>query len=256
MKKVFLFALQNICFQLYFFLDKSGFFNINIIDTVFIKFYFLYKSKLESINLDFLELYLSKNITVVDVGANIGYFTVQISKYLNSSCRIIAIEPNKKNVHRMNKTLNNLSPLPVVNVLQVGLSDLTGISYLKLDPKNPANHQITKYKEKGEKINIITLDSLCSDRLNVRLVKIDVQGHEFEVLKGGENLIITQSPMFLIEIDNRTSPELAAKIWDYLNFYSYFILSADKEKKVLTRSELINRKGYFDIFCISKKFYK
>ena len=97
MKKVFLFALQNICFQLYFFLDKSGFFNINIIDTVFIKFYFLYKSKLESINLDFLELYLSKNITVVDVGANIGYFTVQISKYLNSSCRIIAIEPNKKN---------------------------------------------------------------------------------------------------------------------------------------------------------------
>jgi hypothetical protein len=62
--------------------------------------------------------------------------------------------------------------------------------------------------------------------------------------------------MFLIEIDNRTSPELAAKIWDYLNFYSYFILSADKEKKVLTRSELMNRKGYFDIFCISKKFYK
>lgn len=255
MKYLFSRTIQQIASLIYFLLYSSKLIQFDLVDTFYIKLYLFYKSKIENFNLEFLKNYLHGSITVVDVGSNVGYFTISIAEYLDKTSKILSIEPSDLNIARMKKILRNRMIVQKIEIVKAGASDSNSVGYLKIDPKNPSNNQISNTKEGCIEIKLLTLDSICSEIGNIGLVKIDVQGSELKVLEGAATLIAEQLPILLIEIDNRISSLLALNLWDFLTQHSYLIFLINEKKRISTREELASQKGYFDIFCIHKTKY-
>ena len=122
----------------------------------------------------------------LDVGANVGYFTLAASRRVGSAGRVIAFEPVPRNLDYLDRhvALNSLSN---VEVVRAAVSDRTGSTRFDLgvDPS------MGMVDEKGElEVATVTLDDvLMRAGLSPRVVKIDVEGHEPEVLRGAAEML-------------------------------------------------------------------
>lgn len=130
---------------------------------------------------------IKEGMTVIDVGANIGYFSVIASSIVGDNGRVISFEPDKENFEFLEKTieLNNFKNVTPCNV---ALSDKNGEIELFISEDNKGDHRIYATTEKRASIKVKTftmddyLDSL--DIKKVDFIKIDVQGVEWLVLMG------------------------------------------------------------------------
>lgn len=132
--------------------------------------------------------------TVIDCGANRGEYTDQILKFYGK-CEIHLFEPSNHNIEILRKRFSSNHN---VHINQYGLSSINKNSTLFFDEKGSGMASLTKRRlehfnlemNKSEKIRLITLDSYIQDNLKNRkidLLKIDVEGHELDVLIGSEN---------------------------------------------------------------------
>jgi len=139
---------------------------------------------------------------VVDVGANIGLHTLALADIVSGwpKSRVIAYEPRMELVKRLhsNLKLNNLSD--VVSVNQIGLWSEPGRISFNEDTHN-FNQGVGRYDPTSN--NFIEVTSLDKDLLNlptpISLIKIDVEGAELEVLRGGINLLEKHRPYIVLE---------------------------------------------------------
>jgi len=146
-----------------------------------------------------LNKFLTRASVIIDVGANVGAFTLQLAKIANSG-RIIAIEPGPPTYARL---LENLELNPdiqkIVSVLQIGISDNAGKLYWAEDQNNRGNAGLLGAE--GIEVEVLTLDSIIENEGLKKLdfVKIDVEGMEYEVIKGGINSINKYRPVLYYE---------------------------------------------------------
>jgi FkbM family methyltransferase len=123
---------------------------------------------------------------VWDVGANIGLYTLQFKNWVGASGRVIAFEPDPENARLLNKAIGGL---PNISVETIGLSNVGGhATFLRGKDQFGTSSMIVR-ELTGEKSQVIAIES--GDAMIVKngayvpnLVKIDVEGHELEVLEG------------------------------------------------------------------------
>jgi FkbM family methyltransferase len=142
---------------------------------------------MHSIDVDF------SDATALDIGANIGNHSLYFSDHFK---KVISFEPNP----RTYKVLSLNAEL-VGNVVchNVGLSDRTGDAVLSINPDNIGGSSITDGKSlHSQDIKLIELDSFEKFD-NVKLLKIDVEGHEYKALWGAKHLIKEHMPIVLFE---------------------------------------------------------
>jgi FkbM family methyltransferase len=131
---------------------------------------------------------------ILDCGANIGIFTIKYA--LCSSNRVIAIEPNPLAFNRLKKNIeaNNISN---VTALNTGISSSGGTAKLYWG-HSTLGGSINKQKDKVENsvdIKLTTLDDIVAkyDIKSVDLLKVDVEGSEYDALTAAEKtLVITK----------------------------------------------------------------
>ena len=158
------------------------------------------------------KLKLDKNKAIVDVGANIGNHTMFFSLFCPYS-KIFSFEPYDKvrkvleNNIRMNK-LKNIDVFPYAVGDKEGMCDLD---------KSPGGWDGRTSVIGGNSIKMVTLDDILKDE-PVSLIKMDVEGYEYNVLLGAENILKTQHPYLFIEA--KTS-EIKKRIDDYLTLFGY-----------------------------------
>lgn len=190
--------LQNLHFRVKFnHLDKSitmDHFNAN--DHIFkhyLKGYF-YEDKL-------LEKIQSLNLvgTYVDVGSNIGNHSIYFLNFTNC-LSVVSIEGHPKTFGLLKKNIeNNKTHKPYIlfdHLIGDNNNDEVFIDYT--DMNNIGTASIVDCN-KGFKKKLHTLDSLQVK--DVSLIKIDVEGYEYNVLKGAINTIIEYKPVIFIELD-------------------------------------------------------
>ncbi len=161
--------------------------------------YTFYKQTIEAPYINMLLQYIPPGSTVVDVGANIGFFTLRFARQVGPQGTIVAIEPESLNFKELSQRVIRASLTDRVALRQIALADTHGKLHLKIDPHHPANHQLSG---EGIPVDVTTLDLLMEERGNpaVAFIKIDVQGAELKVLKGAQHTIERCYPALFVEV--------------------------------------------------------
>ena len=148
------------------------------------------------------ELRLLKNIVdpnrdAIDAGANIGTYSYFLSRYAKT---VYAYEPNPE------LASNLISLMPDVKVKQTALSDRIGeiVFSIPVSPSGRQQHELASVAQnfsgnvKKFKVPCSTID--FDNLTNVGFIKIDVEQHEREVLRGALSTIEKSKPVLLIEV--------------------------------------------------------
>jgi FkbM family methyltransferase len=155
-----------------------------------------------------LRNYLDPACAFLDVGANVGTYTYVASKHIPRS-RIFAFEPQAYYVKRLHGLF------PGVHVEQVALSSHEGEATFAVPKIGGIPYQsrgtLEKIEEPGQdgtteqRVRLATLDGMKTalGMGKVGCIKIDVEGHEIEVLKGAQMTISEDHPAIIIEIEQR-----------------------------------------------------
>jgi len=140
--------------------------------------------------------------TVIDVGAHIGSFTVMAAREVGPSGKVVSLEPSAPNFKLLNLNIstNHFDNAKALN-LAAGSTDDVG--ELRLYNRQGGNSFYSRELPLigSQSVKITTLDSVAEslklDRID--FVKIDVEGHELEVLKGASEILGEDHPKIVLE---------------------------------------------------------
>jgi FkbM family methyltransferase len=140
--------------------------------------------------------FLNPGSTVVDIGANIGYYTLLAASRVGSQGKVIAFEPCAENIALLQRSLrkNNFRNVTIhakavaetERILRFGMSD----SIAELD-RGAA--------EKQFQVESVALDSFLKDEPRIDLIKIDIDGGEGLALRGMGELLKRHRPVLFTE---------------------------------------------------------
>jgi len=177
---------------------------------------------------------------VLDIGANIGYFSLLFAKLVGNNGRVYAFEPEPENFRILKKNLE-INHYNNTMAIQKAISDKNHTVKLFLNEINTGNHSIYKSSETSAFIDIesIKLDDF-SDIQNKRIdfIKIDIEGAEIDAFKGMKNVlqknsqvtILSEFNLYLLNKFNK-KPREYVKILNDLGF-EIFLLDSKKKKIV------------------------
>jgi FkbM family methyltransferase len=136
----------------------------------------------------------------VDVGANIGALTVAMARLVQPGGAVVAFEPQRPLFDILCANLRH-NGLGHVTAYRRAVGSAAGmIRVPPLDYAQPENFGgVALGGARGEEVNVVTLDSLALPRL--RLIKVDVEGMEFDVLSGARTTIRRLQPALYVEND-------------------------------------------------------
>ena len=175
----------------------------------------------DEIELRLLPVLADPNRVSIDVGANIGKYT---AKLIPLSRLVIAIEPHPRLAHGLSAFSTE-----GVTVHQAIASQIAGqtleleVEQTRTGESDALGHvAITGQTSDNAKlypVTTVTLDGCSLDP--VGFAKIDVEGHELEVLEGAAGLIARDAPVFLVETETRHRREAPKDIFAFFAKRSY-----------------------------------
>ncbi len=145
------------------------------------------------------------DMTVIDVGANVGVYTFSAAQRVGETGKVIAIEPFKACVNCLQET-SRINQLPWVKIYEAAASDHCGSAKLSLHNASELNEVISDNSPNYDLANTVTIQCLTLDSLietenltRVDWLKIDAEGHEIKVLQGAERLLTEFKPNIIYE---------------------------------------------------------
>lgn len=165
------------------------------------------------------ERYCRPGMTVVDVGANLGYYSLLASTLVGTSGRVVALEPNSENCRLLLSSLR-LNRSTNVELLPVAADVATGWAYYSthvgsngglIDSDELLTHP-------GVVVPTFRLDDLVSDRVD--FLKMDVEGAEGRVVRGATRLIERDRPVVTTELKDEMLTRVSnMSVREYLGYF-------------------------------------
>lgn len=171
----------------------------------------------EEAEMRFARNYLERGMTVLDIGAHHGLYTLLASKKVGSKGRVLAFEPSARERRRLEKHLRmnrceNVSALPYALGRERGEASL----YVTDGPQDFCNSlRLPDVSDAVQetRVEVRRLDHMLDELGMPRIdfVKLDVEGGELEVLTGAERLLERRPrPVLLVEVEDRRT-----RSWGY-----------------------------------------
>lgn len=199
---------------------------LNLSDWVQTNLFFL--GEYEKTELDFIMKNIPPDALVIDVGANIGWYALNLSKFLTNG-QVMAFEPFSKN-HLALVSNIEANQFKNIKVFQIGLgnkNEKLQIRYNSADDNlGMASINLATY-DYSEDIEVKRLDDFTSqmDLTKLKFIKMDIEGFEFEALLGMTEILEKHKPLLLIEQDENVlqykTPEVVEKLDDLLKAIGY-----------------------------------
>jgi FkbM family methyltransferase len=194
----------------------------------------------------FLHDFLTKEMVLLDVGANIGEYSIFAAKRLTDG-KVVSFEPvpTLRKILDQNIQLNRFSN---VAVKPFGLSDAAGSFPIYFVGENENEGQATFFpgviqNQRSVNAELKTLDEewgqLSLNRLD--FIKMDIEGSELRALLGARNVIKRFRPIIMLEVSEVTYQAAGYKLDDVSDYfaainYRHFVI--DKMGKLISSSEL------------------
>jgi len=171
---------------------------------------------------EFLKELVEPGDVVIDVGANIGGITIPLAQKIGPEGYMVAFEPQQYIYYMLcgNIAVNDLTNTACFQRL---VSDVSGqvlnVPVFDFEKEGNFGDNGGSEKEDGLPVSTCTLDSLNLSK--PKLIKIDVQGNQFKVLKGAIETIRRSKPFIYVEAESR---EESDEIVDFLEPLGYNFL--------------------------------
>ena len=139
-----------------------------------------------------LKKLIKQNDILIDVGANIGFYTLNFEKLIGENGKIFAFEPEPDNFKLLEKNIIENKLNNHVKVFHKAVSNKKGISNLLIGPTSGTNSLVESFNtnDKIVEVDTIVLDEFFSDfEHEINFVKIDTEGHDAKVLQGMQKII-------------------------------------------------------------------
>jgi len=146
---------------------------------------------------------LKPGMTFVDIGANIGYFSVIASRLVGDQGSVIGVEPYPYNIKMLQKNIA-LNGCTNVEILPFALTDKKG--FLTYDDSAGNSGNVIALGEEfsalleSTLVYCVKLDDALEPGTQVDLIKMDIEGAEHLALKGMQRLISEQAPTIISEV--------------------------------------------------------
>ncbi|MES2284321.1 MAG: FkbM family methyltransferase [Bacteroidota bacterium] len=180
---------------------------------------------------------VKKGMVVLDIGANIGYYTVKMASIVGDEGKVLAFEPNPLMVKELknNIELNNLKN---VQIHEIALSNISGSLTFYNPSKGKEAHGSLKQNntfdfDDTREVRAERLDDVLKNAgiQKVDFIKIDVEGAEYEVLAGAKELLFSENkPVIIFESAENLCYAFEHKVFDILKLvsdYGYEIENID-----------------------------
>jgi FkbM family methyltransferase len=167
--------------------------------------------------------------TVIDLGANVGLFSLYMLKKRNCK-RIYAVEPTKKAFSQLSESLHDE---PNSSIHKLAIHNFDGKSKIKSVEDNSTIsgfiddvHPYTHHNMKEEEVDVVTLSRFMNDHNldHVDLIKIDIEGSEYDVIDSLSDFDLLKSDRYLIEYHWAKTKNIK-KIVDRFKFLGFNILN-------------------------------
>jgi FkbM family methyltransferase len=148
-----------------------------------------------------IERLLGPGDTMIDVGANIGYFTILGARAVGERGRVVAFEPMPHVRARLEQNIS-LNRLPNVAVQNEALSDASGPITFYAGPADDTGLASLRPLSGSSEVNVMRarFDDLWSRSDRVALVKIDVEGAEMAAIRGMTECLRRDGPHVILEV--------------------------------------------------------
>ncbi len=196
---------------------------------------------------------LKPNQVVIDVGANIGYYTILIADKVK---KVYALEPDKTNFEILKKNIQE-NDLKNVVAIKAAAGSKKGKLNLYKSKENLGDHRLYGNDVEVEKVKIIKLDELVREKVD--LIKIDTQGWEPEVVAGAKKIITKDKPIIFMEyspasykaarLDGKKMMQFLRKIYKKIWWIDEWLyVYKNLKQKEIDKICANNKTGYADMW--------
>lgn len=178
------------------------------------------------------EKFLSPGDVYIDIGANLGFMSLNAEKIVGPTGKVISFEPDPKilPILKNNISINNSAIL----LVEKAVCDKEGTEVFNIATESGLSRLDNKQQnlfgmELSEKVTVETntLDNFLAELLPnrpIQFIKIDVEGHELRILRGADSTLKKYRPTLFLEINHgalRQNNVSFADILDHMKQYSY-----------------------------------
>ncbi len=189
----------------------------------------------------FVKFFLREGMNFVDVGACLGYYSLLASHIVKTRGIVLAFEPETENLAYLYENISFSSYNNIV-VNEKAASDKVGKMVLNVS-KHIGCHSLLYSKLSGhddftiqpQNVETVPVDR-CIDRID--MIKIDVEGWEYFVLKGIESFLSLNDYSITVIMEHcpsllQENPEIGAKLMEFLDSFAHKIYVIDPKKNKL-----------------------
>jgi FkbM family methyltransferase len=146
---------------------------------------------------------ITRGMTVIDLGANIGYYTLIESKLVGSEGKIVAVEPNSENIKFLKLNIQK-NGIKNVTVIEAAIGDRDGFDTLHLSETSNWHSMISNPSLKqlnSVEVKVRQLDNLIEELgVSVSLIRMDIEGYEINVIRGMIRTLQKYGPRLVVEL--------------------------------------------------------
>ena len=174
--------------------------------------------------IDVMATYLNENSLYIDIGTNIGYHALGVHRATN--CQVLGFEPNPKHfavaVHNCRNTL-----VGKIELMNAAVSNTKSTFIMKdFDETVESNYGDIHHTSEGIETEAVVLDDILL--VHPQFIKIDVEGHELEVLHGSVKTISKARPIIMYEALEYDVWTECYKFLDSKNYKQYWVACRTK----------------------------
>lgn len=159
--------------------------------------YFLKYKGLEDSESTFFKKSIKKDWTIVDIGANLGYYSLLAARLTGPTGRVFAFEPDQENFRLLKENIQ-ANQYKNIEALPLAVSNKSGDTFFYTSSENSGDHRIydTGEDRATTKVKTIALDDFFQDD-HIDFIKMDIQGAEPLAIQGMDR-ILRNNPHIII----------------------------------------------------------
>jgi FkbM family methyltransferase len=204
---------------------------------------------------------------IIDIGGNFGLMALQFAQQANHG-HVISFEPTHYAISKFKKNLDlNPELKKRINLVHSFVSsktmketDIKAFSSWKVSSEKSSEEQHPVHlgiSKKSDGVGSVTIDEFCiqSGISRIDLIKIDTDGHEYEVFNGARNSISKHRPKIVFEVGKYVMKEKSIDFTfylDYFNALNYKLITSKSGKEITKNNfyKLIPKLGTIDVIAL------